>query len=101
MGPVLCNIFVNKTDSEIESTLSKLANDKKLSGGCDRTKGWKVIYRDLEKHKKWAHKNILRFNKSMCRALHLSLGNHKHDHRLGGKVLENSLRRKTWDFWWT
>lgn len=39
---------MNDTDSEIESTLSKLADDKKLSGVGDRTEGWKTIHKDLD-----------------------------------------------------
>ncbi|PKU42858.1 rna-directed dna polymerase from mobile element jockey-like [Limosa lapponica baueri] len=94
LGPVLFNIFVGDMDSGTECILGKFADNTKLCGVVDTREGRDAIWRDLDKIRKWACANLIKFNQAKCKVLHLHQSNPKHKYRLGRDWLESSPEEK-------
>ena len=75
---VLFNIFVGDTDSGIECTLSKLADDIKLSGALHTLERRNAIHSDGDRLERWVHNNLTKFSKAKCKVLNLGWGILKH-----------------------
>ncbi|GAB0204051.1 hypothetical protein GRJ2_002870700 [Grus japonensis] len=93
--------------SGIECTLSKFADDMKMSGAVDSLERRDAIQRDLDRLEDWTHVNLMKFNKAKCKILHPAciqlLGpQYKkdidllewHNYRLDGEWIESSPEEK-------
>jgi len=93
------NIFISDSNDGLECTLSKFAHDSKLSGVADML-GIDAIQRDLNKLKRWAYVNLMRFNVAKCKVLHLGQSNPKYIYRQGEELLESSpVENDLWSRW--
>ncbi|PKU47403.1 hypothetical protein llap_2305 [Limosa lapponica baueri] len=72
----------------IECTLSKLC------GAVGKLEGRDAIQRDLDRLERWAHENLMKFNKAKCKVLCLGHSNPKHKYRLGGEWTESRPAEK-------
>lgn len=87
-------IFVNDIDDKIECILRRSAVDIKLSGAIDKVEERDAIQRDMDKLKKWANVNLVRFNKAKCKVLHFSGVKLRCVYRLGGELLDSNPTKK-------
>ncbi|GAB0186588.1 mitochondrial enolase superfamily member 1 [Grus japonensis] len=88
LGLILFNIFINDQDDAAECIPSKFADDTKLGGMADTPEGHAAIQRDLNKLKKWADRNLMKF-KEKSKVLYLERNDLMHQYTLGALWLES------------
>ncbi|GAB0186899.1 mitochondrial enolase superfamily member 1 [Grus japonensis] len=91
LGPITFNIFINNLNDGTECTLSKFVDDTKLGGVAGTPEGRPVIQRVLDRLEKLANRNLMKFNKEKCKALHLGRNDPMHQYTLEADQLESSL----------
>jgi len=55
---------------------------------------WKSRTREINRLERWARVNVMRFNTTKCKVLHLGWRNSSHLYRLEGAVIESSPAEK-------
>jgi len=71
LQPILYKIFINNLHGGAECTLSVFTDNTKLGGVDDAPDRCAAIQRNLDRLKKWAHRNIIMFNRGRRQVLHL------------------------------
>ena len=82
MGTYTIKYLHYDINSGIEHTLTKFADDAKLSGVAAMPERQDATQRDLDKLEKGAHVNLIKFNKAKFKILDLGHVNHHYRYRL-------------------
>ncbi|RMC06914.1 hypothetical protein DUI87_16364 [Hirundo rustica rustica] len=82
---------------EKRCTFISFADKSSLAGAVDTTEGREATQRNLDKLKNCVHKDLMKFNKSKCKVLHLGGGNPRHEYRWQEELIGSSLMLKDLD----
>lgn len=88
--PVQFNIFINDPDIGVECTPSKFTDYMKLGRVAYSPEGCAAIQENFGRLKKWAEKNLMKFNMEKCKVLHLR----RNQCMLGGHTAGKQSNRK-------
>jgi len=75
LGLMPFNIFIMDIDNGIQCTLSKFTDNTKLSSVVNTLEEREAIQRHLDRLENWDHVNLMRFNRTEVKVLHLGQGN--------------------------
>ena len=92
---MLFNILISDTDSGVECTLSKFADDTKLWGVVNMPEVWDAIQMDLDRLEQWAQVNLMTFNKLKRTWVEVTSTTNT---SWGMKGLSTDLLKRTWGY---
>lgn len=88
LGPLLFIIFINDIDTGIISTLSKFADDCKLTKKVSTDKEADEIQIDLNTLEKWSNTWQMMFHPDKCKVMHIGHNNKKRNYFIGGQQIK-------------
>eukprot|EP00061_Rhincodon_typus_P002278 g17064.t1 len=75
LGPLLFVIYINDLDENVQSMISKFADDTKIVRIMDSEEGYQKLQQDLDQLGKWAEKVQMEFKIDKCELLHFGKSN--------------------------
>jgi len=94
LGPVLFSIFINDLDRSLMNDVLKFADDTKVWGRVDNAEDVSRLQEDLKTLGRWSENNLMPFNVSKCRVMHLGCRNIKAEYSLLGQKIPETDEEK-------
>lgn len=94
LGPLLFTIFINDIDANLMNGLLKFADDSKLWGRVDTEEEIQKIQSDLDSLTVWAESNLMPFNVSKCKIMHVGKKNSRVEYKLMGSTISKTTEEK-------
>jgi len=94
LGPVLFLLYINDLDDNIESLVTKFADDTKLCRIVNGYNDGSLMQSDLDKIVQWSNIWQMSFNVKKCKTMHLGKRNIGEDYRMGDITIERTNQEK-------
>ena len=99
MGPMCFIIYINDLEENIDSTVSKFADDTKLYNDVSTPMGILQIQHDIDKLSNWSESWQMEFNMDKCSVMHIGRNNPNAEYILKGNVINNTVKEKDLGVW--
>ena len=90
LGPLLFLIYVNDMEKNIDTQISKFADDTKLFGRASSDNQCAAIQMSLNSLIDWSEKWQMSFNTEKCKVLHFGNNNKKYKYKMGENELQST-----------
>ncbi len=90
LGPLLFIIYINDLDTEINSRLSKFADDTKIGRAIHSDDDANALQRDLDNLCEWTDKWQMRFNTEKCKVINVGRTNDNNNYKLVNDTISHS-----------
>ena len=94
LGPLLFTIFINDLDKNLQNMVIKFADDTKIWGKVNNAKDVEKMQEDLRVLEVWSDENMMPFNVSKCKVIHIGSKNSKAKYFLKGQQITESTEEK-------
>ena len=94
LGPLLFIIFINDIETGITSTLSKFADDCKITRKVKSDEDANAVQVDLNTLVMWSHKWQMKFHPDKCKVLHIGHNNKQYKYYIEGTEVKKVSEEK-------
>ena len=92
---------MNDLEDETTCTISKFADDTKLSNSVTNDQDIQNLQEDLNKLMEWSDTWTMKFNVDKCSVMHFGHNNPQHEYQMNGKTLKCTREEKDLGVWIT
>ena len=99
LWPTCFIVYINDLEENVDSSVSKFADDTKMYMDVSTKEGNRVLQRDIDKVVEWADKWQMEFNSEKCAVMHIGSNNRQEMYAMKEVTLKSTNSEKDLGVW--